>query len=64
MFETCIDSPGWRDSVGNGKVVGWIPGQGTYLGCGSGHIGEATNQCFPLTLMFISLLLSLKAMKK
>ena len=43
------------------KVVGSIPGQGTYLGCGfhphSGHIQEATNQCFFLPL-FLSLSLS------
>ena len=34
----------------NWKVVGLIPGQGTCLGCRlgpwSGHIPEATNQCF------------------
>ena len=40
------------------KVSGLIPTQGTCLGCRfgpqSGQVQEATNQCFPLTLMFLS----------
>ena len=46
-LEICIDCPGWCGTVGwsivcNGKVEGSIPGQGTYLGCWSRYIGEAT----------------------
>ena len=47
----------------NQKVVGLIPGQGTYLGCSSvpwsGHKQEATDQSFSLTSMFLSLCLPL-----
>ena len=47
------------------KVMGSIPGQGTYLGSGFdpqvGYVWEATDHCFPLTLMVLSFLpLSLK----
>ena len=45
------------------KVSGSIPGQDTYVGCGFPHslgcVWEATDQCFSLTLMFLSLLFSL-----
>ena len=45
------------------KVVGSIPGQGTYLGCRSyirlGYMQEATNWYFSLTLMFLFLYLFL-----
>ena len=41
------------------KCYGSIPSQGTCLGCGfspqSGHVQEATDQCFSLTSMFLSL---------
>ena len=41
------------------KVAGSNPGQGPYLGCGFdpqlGHIQEATDWCFSLTSMFLSL---------
>ena len=41
------------------KIVGLIPGQGTYLGRrfdpGLGHVWEAAIQCFSLTSMFLSL---------
>ena len=44
------------------KVAGSIPGQGTYLGCEFdpwlGCLWEATDQCFSLTSMFLSLSLS------
>ena len=40
-------------------VAGWIPGQGTCLGCGPGPqlgcVREATDQSFSHTLMFLSL---------
>ena len=49
----------------NQKVAGSIPGQGPGLGCGlgpqSGHVWEATDQCFSLTSMFLSLSFSLPA---
>ena len=53
---------GWYGSVGaschNQMVIGSIPSQGTYLGCGfdpmSRHIKEATNQYFSLTSVFHS----------
>ena len=36
------------------KVTGSIPGQGIYLSCkfdpGSGHIWEATDRCFSLSI--------------
>ena len=42
------------------KVAGSIPSQGTFLGCRSdpwsGHIGEATDQCFSLFLPLLSFL--------
>ena len=45
------------------KVVGLIPGQGTYLGCRFDPwpkpVSGATEQCFSLTLMFLSLSFSL-----
>ena len=38
------------------KVAGLIPGKDTYLGCRfnpqSGHVREATDQCFFLTSIF------------
>ena len=41
------------------KVAGLIPGQGTCLGCGPGphlgHMPEATDWCFSLTLTFLFL---------
>ena len=41
----------------------FIPGQGTCLGCGFSpqleHIQEATNWCFSLTSMFLSIFLSI-----
>ena len=57
----------------NRKVAGLIPGQVPCLGCGfdspSGrcnfwfrHIQKATNRCFSLESMFLSLPFSLKAM--
>ena len=52
------------------NVAGSICGQGTYPGCGfdpqSGHIREATNRCFSLTSMFLSLppFLSLQSQEK
>ena len=46
-----------------GKVTGSIPGQGKSLGFvfspGQGHVGEAPDQCFCLTSMFLSLSFSL-----
>ena len=43
------------------KVAGSIPGQVTGLDCGFGphlgHVQEATNQCFSLKTMFLSLFL-------
>ena len=46
----------------NTKVAGSIPGQGTCLGCRfgprSGRIQEATDPCFSLTSVFLSLSLS------
>ena len=70
-------------SSSNQKVVDLIPGDGTFLGTGfdpgpglgvydpqSRCVWEATNQCFSLTLIFLSLSLPLslplssKAMKK
>ena len=45
----------------NRKVTGLIPSQGTCLGCGPdsqwGGMQEATDRCFPHTLMFLSLFL-------
>ena len=45
------------------KVAGLILGQGTDVGCGfnprSGPVQEATDQCFSLTTMFLSVFLSL-----
>ena len=45
------------------NVAGSIPSQGTYLGCGFSpglwHIWEATDQCFSLTWMSLSLPLPL-----
>ena len=42
----------------HGKAVGSISGQRTDLGCRfdpqSGHVQEATNQCFSLTSIFFS----------
>ena len=51
------------------NVAGSIPREDTYLGCGRdpqlGSIQEATNQCFSLQLMFLSLFLLLqKQLKK
>ena len=47
----------------NQKVTGSIPGQGKCLGCGfgpqSGRVREATDRCFSLTSMFVSLSFSL-----
>ena len=47
----------------NWKVAGLIPSQGTCLGCGFGpgwgHVLEATNWCFFLTPMFLSVSFSL-----
>ena len=44
------------------KVMGLMPGHAIYLGCGfdpqSGHVGEATDQCFSPILKFLSLSLS------
>ena len=41
------------------KVAGSIPGQGACLGCGfspqSGRTQEASNRCFSLTSIFLSL---------
>ena len=45
------------------KFTGSIPSQGTHLSCGfsnrSGCIQEETDECFSLTLMFLSLSFSL-----
>ena len=42
------------------KFPSSTPSQGTCLGCGfspwSGYVGEATDRCFSLTSMFLSLL--------
>ena len=50
------------------KFVGLIPGQGTYLGCEFGpflgHVWEAMDQCFFLTMMFLSLSFSLPFLLK
>ena len=52
-------SVGWSILPYMKNVVGSIPTHGTYLGCGFdswlGRLWEATNQCFSLTLMFLSL---------
>ena len=56
-------SVGWRVIPYKKTGVGLISDQGTRLGCRldpqSGCIGEATNPCFSLTSMFLSLSLSL-----
>ena len=57
---------GWLSWLKQGPIhqnaVGSIPSQVTYLGCGFdpwwGHVWEATDQCFSLTLMFLFLSLS------
>ena len=50
------------------KIAGLIPGQGTCLGCGPGSrlggMWEASDQCFSLTLMFLSLSPSLPLAKE
>ena len=49
----------WLECTIRKTVAGLIPRQGTYLGCRFnpqlGRIWEAINQCFSLTLMFLSL---------
>ena len=51
-------SVGWSITPTRQKVLCLIPNQGTYLGCvfnpWSGHV-RATDQCFSLTSMFLSL---------
>ena len=46
----------------NQKVTGWIPHQGTHLGCRFGpelgRVQGATDPCFSLTSVFLSLCLS------
>ena len=64
MKQSWLGGPvAWSIVLYTKKVVGSIPGQGTYLGCGfyphSGHVWETTNLCFSLTSMFLSLSLSL-----
>ena len=48
----------------NWKVAGLIPSQGTCLGCRPGpqlgHVQKVGDRCFSITLLFLSLLLSLK----
>ena len=50
------------------KVVGSIPGQGTFPGCWfspwSGRVEEATDPCFSLTSMFLFPLSSLSQISK
>ena len=52
-------SVGWSVILYTKKVVCSIPSPGTYLGCGfdpqSGCVQGATDRCFSLTLMFLSL---------
>ena len=58
-------SAGWASSH-KPKVEGSIPGEGTSLGCRfgpwSGRVWEATDRCFSLALMCLSLLFSLPSL--
>ena len=53
---------GWSIVLYTEKVAGWIPSQGTYLGCEfipwTWHMWEVADRCFSLTSMFLSLYLS------
>ena len=53
------DSVGWSIILYTEKLAGLLPSQSTCLGCRfdprSGRIWEATDLCFSLTLMFLSL---------
>ena len=82
LKEKTFTWPGWLSLLERlpvrWKAAGSIPHWGTYLGYGSGHIQEATDQCFFLTSLSLPLSppplylppslpllpLSLKAIKK